>query len=502
MKIDAIDIIQTRNMAVPRKGKKRLPLPEQGVSTLIQVTAITDGGKRVTGLGEIRAMTFLTGETPANGYGFARRLGRALMGAELPEGLTGWDNAAATHALVTETTKSVKGIATENALDDRMHPAVRFGFDSALLEALANAAAVSVAGLLGGTPAPVRRNVFARSFAKPSRLLNALLTNNKPNGWLRGSYAKDGPALASVVGAISAATNGREDDMKGIWFDIKGRWRPEDLQMMLEGLAGTSAVRNSSLELMLEQPFPGHATAWYAKALELIGDVDGDLGGRITMMLEDGLTSAEALEPMAALMPHVDLKITPQKCGSFHALNAMLARADALGFKGRVYLGNAGMNTELNSLVLASLVQVLDRDILFSADHKREDDSKIRQVHPQLSPDEEDTRLLHLPEGSGWGTRLCKSGLEKRMRKSDFLRSASVSPDVDSLKTLLLMRAFDDSQLNIRQLDEDDEEEEVFETEASAEDTQEGDDGADEVEAPSDAADDSGDTDEAAENRA
>jgi len=466
MKIEAVDIVQLRNMPVPRKGKKKLPVPDQGVSTVVQLHLSGTNGQRGTGLGEIRAMGFLTGETANGAYAFARRLGEALIGTEIPAGLSGRDATRASHDLVAEAARRAFGIEAENELSDSLCPAVRFGFDCALLDAMARDAGQSVAALLGADGAePVRRNVLARSFAQPSKLLNSLLQGNRPHGWLRGSYARGGATLASVVGAVAAATAGHEGDMKGLCFDLAGRWRPQDVGLLLEGLNSTAAVRGSDFELVLEQPFPGRATAWYREAIALLADADPALARRIRFVLKDDLTSAAALTPMARLMPDVDLRITPQKCASLQGVLTLLDGARGMGFAGRVYLGNAGMNTELNSIMLVTLAQLLAQElgaeVLFSADHKREDGSNIRQAWPQVETDEETRTLLTPPEGPGWGARLCRSGLEKRLRKCDFLRTASVVVDPASLRSLMISRAFDDSTLNIRQVAFDPEEDEV-----------------------------------------
>ncbi|MEY8841141.1 hypothetical protein AB9K41_19105, partial [Cribrihabitans sp. XS_ASV171] len=328
---------------------------------------------------------------------------------------------------MTRAAKEILGIAEENELSDAMHPAVRFGFDCALLDCLARGSGLSVGALLEAGAEPVRRNVFSRSFSKPSLLLNKLLRGNMPAGWLRGSYGKDGATLASVVGAIAAATSGRGEDLEGVWFDLNSRWKPQDAMLMLEGLDGTPVLRASGIKILLEQPFHSYATEWYKQLFTQLQDIGAT--ERVHVMIEDDLTSAAALEPMASLMPHVDLKITPQKCGSLHGMTKMLERARELGFAGRVYLGNAGMNTELNSLMLVTVAQVLGGDLLFSADFKREDDSKIRQAWPQVEPDEIERNLLRMPEGEGWATQLCQSGLQKRLRKCDFMRASSVTPD-------------------------------------------------------------------------
>ena len=148
------------------------------------------------------------------------------------------------------------------------------------------------------------------------------------------------------------------------------------------------------------------------------------------------------------------------RCGSIADLNATVEIARAKGFAGRIYLGNAGMNTELNSIVLVSLAQVLTRDfdgnVLLSANQKLEGETAIRQVYPQVTVDNEDPCLLTPPEGPGWGAALCQSVLMKRMHKSDFLRDADATPDKELLKTQLIMSAFDDSRLHVRRLQDDD----------------------------------------------
>jgi hypothetical protein len=190
---------------------------------------------------------------------------------------------------------------------------------------------------------------------------------------------------------------------------------------------------------------------------------------------------------MARLMPHVDLRLTPQKCGSLHGVLTLLDRARELGFAGRLHLGNAGMNTELNSIMLVTLAQLLAQEpgaeVLFSAGPKREDASRIRQAWPQVESDEETGTRLSPPEGPGWGARLCRSGLEKRLRKCDFLRMTAVTVDPASLRSLMIIRAFDDSTLDIRQIDFDPEEEEdedqPYGSDPDGEDPEEGDEAGD-----------------------
>lgn len=111
MQITGADILHVRLAAYPRKGKKRLPLPSGDQSVMVQLHATTADGRSLTGLGEIRALQGLTGESPKAAYANARRLSIALTGAELDETLTGRAATAATAALVTGVERDRRGIS-------------------------------------------------------------------------------------------------------------------------------------------------------------------------------------------------------------------------------------------------------------------------------------------------------------------------------------------------------------------------------------------------------
>jgi len=467
MKIDAIDIFQLRNMPVPFSGKganrKKLSMPDHGFSTVLQIAVIADDKTRHVGLGEIRAIPYLTGETPDGAYGAAQLLADALLGQDLPQALDGMEAARATATLVEQAMHRSMGIAHSDPLPAASNPAVRMGFDAALLDVMAHVQGKTVTALLGGDAAPVRRNTFTRNFAKPSLLLNALMTGNRPHGWLRGSFPKNGTNLAAATGAICAATNGSENDLAGVWYDLKGRWQLADVEDMLDGMGSTNSMRGSGLSMLLEQPFASHATAWYADLVALLKERENPLGDNLRVMVEVDPHSPAGLD---AVLGDVDIKITAQKCGSVAELMDLLDTVRAKGFKGRVYLGNAGINTELNSILLVTLAQIIGGDVLLSANYKAEETAKIRQVHPQVIPDSEDPCLLTPPDAPGWGTQLCQSVLNKRLRKQHFARMSMVEPDQDSLKALTLMRAFDDSQLHIQRLDFEDDDDDGGESEA------------------------------------
>jgi len=445
MIISAIDVVQVRNMPVPRAGKKKLPMPDHGLSTLIQIHAVLDDDRRLTGIGEIRAMPFLTGEAPLRAYNFASRLGAKLIGAELGDKVDGWDAARATHDLVTQAIRTCVGIADDSPLPDTLFPAVRFAYDCALLDLCARARDQSVVELLAGEIRPVRRNVYSRNFDNPGLLVNSLLKGNRPVGWLRGGYSKGGTSLATIVRAVAAAAAGGRL-VEGIWLDINGRWAIDDLRALLDELSMFPMAGGKSIGIILEQPFMSYATGYYRQAIALLKNTTRRNLPSVRLMLDDGLVSAASLAAVAEFMPYVDLKITPQKCGSFHAIREMLEAARGHGFVGKVYLGNAGTTTEMNTLVLTALAQLLPEVGYFSAGLKTDGD--IRQIHPQVHAQDPLEQELISPDGPGWATRLCQSTLKKRLVRFEPLRGKAISPDTHSARILLIMNAFDDSQLH------------------------------------------------------
>ncbi|WP_282027056.1 hypothetical protein [Limimaricola cinnabarinus] len=447
MQIKTVDLIQIRNMPVPRDGKTKLPMPDHGYSTIVRICATRDGVRHV-GLGEIRALNSLTGETPDKAYEIAQQLGRALVGLRLEED----DNPArATHALMDGVLRSEFGIAPETLLPERFYPAVRLGFDAALLDALARSRDESVASLLGAgqTTGPVQRNVHSRKFSKPSKILNSMMHGDHPTGWLRGRVDRSVKKSVSVLKAIALASGGDSDILEGVCYVINGGWTPKHVDVLTTQMSESAPLRQSSLKVLLEQPFPAYATGWYQDLLNRIAALDDPFLGRVRVMIEDGVRTAAGIERSAALMPHVDIKIVPQTHGSLFAIREALDRARALGFDGRIYLGNAGMNTELNSLLLASLALTMTQPPLFSADRKSEEPRPIRQFHPQLTTDPADRHRLFLPKGAGWGSELCRSSLEKRLRNCIRFSCNGIETKTTRLKAQLIAEAFDDSTLEI-----------------------------------------------------
>lgn len=475
MKITGSDILMVRLAPYPHDAnRKRLPLPDEGQSVMVRLTATASDGRVLAGLGEIRALTGLTGESPKAALNSAKALAEALIGAELDESLDGRAATAATAALVTGVERDRRGIAQDRALPHGLSPAVRYGLDLALLDLLARAQDRSLLDLLGGTAEPVTRNIFPIALRNPGEVVNRLPREGRPQGWLRGRLNRRGTALTAILSAVAAGTMSGGDALRGVWVDLGGRWTDEDFETFLASVSDNAMLKMRGLETVLEQPFPDHASAWYRAAFEAVSGQDGP---KVHIMLKDAAVAPETLEPVADYLPHVDLKITPQRCGSVEGVFRLLEAARGHGFRGGVYLANAGRSTAFNSIVLATLARLVPESAFFSAIPVVS--GSIRQVMPQLAAVEgAEAPTFTLPDGAGWGAELCRSVLTRRLLRACFLREGAEEVDHDALLEALREAAHDDSDAP------GEEDLSVEEVDGSAQDDERDDEGDDDEDAP------------------
>lgn len=480
MKITGSDILMVRLAPYPRDAKrKRLPLPDEDQSVMVRLTATASDGRVLAGLGEIRALTGLTGESPKAALNSTKALAEALIGAELDESLDGRAATAATaalmHGIIERVARARHGIAQDRPVPSALHPvAAGFGLDLALLDLIARAQGRSMLDLLGGSPAPVARNVFFMPFRNPGDVVNRLLREGRPQGWLRGRLNRRGTALTAILSAVAAGTMSGGDALRGVWVDLGGRWTDEDFETFLASVSDNAMLKMRGLETVLEQPFPDHASAWYRAAFEAVSGQDGP---KVHIMLKDAAVAPETLEPVADYLPHVDLKITPQRCGSVEGVFRLLEAARGHGFRGGVYLANAGRSTAFNSIVLATLARLVPESAFFSAIPVVS--GSIRQVMPQLAAVEgAEAPTFTLPDGAGWGAELCRSVLTRRLLRACFLREGAEEVDHDALLEALREAAHDDSDAP------GEEDLSVEEVDGSAQDDERDDEGDDDEDAP------------------
>lgn len=430
-------------------------MPDRDVSIIVKIAARSDTGDTITGIGEIRASRSLTGESHDEAFSFASRLAGAMWGTDFDASARGRSAARATEAFVTQHVRGLCGISPGQRLPRSVHPAVRFGFDCAILDVMARHAGISVVSLLGGAPKDVHLNVAGCDFTQPIALLDALCHPSRQSLWLRSRFSGIGSATRDVFAAVEAASAEGRGVNAGLWFVVGGAWSAADFAAMLSEL---HRFAPHGIDVMLEQPFAPIADAHYRSAF---ADIEaGALPVRI--MVEDGLTNgAQSSETgIDEYLPSSDLRVTPQTFGSVNMVLERIAAAREAGLDGRVYLGNAGRNTSFNTVVLAMLAQLVPDVQYFSA--RPVVRSTFRQVHPQAEVSVVDepngtAEFLTSPPGQGWGVDLCRSILRNRLIRAEFFRDQQLtSYDHQMLIEELILESFDDATLGVGVLDEED----------------------------------------------
>lgn len=411
---------------------------------MVKITAQTDGGDTLSGLGEIRASKSRTGEGQNEAFEFASRLATAIRGADLDVGARGRSASRAAEAFVSRHVKELCGVSPDRRLPRSVHPAVRFGFDCAILDLISRENGDSVLGTLGGSPTGVRLlNVVNCDFAKSAALLEALYQPSTQPVWLRGRFSRIGAATKDVFAAVDAASSEMNGARAGIWFVVAGAWSAHDLAAMTRELRRFAP---SGVAVVLEQPFAHFADAYYESAFEVIRASSLP----IRIMVEDGLhAGAECGDSrIDDYLPSSDLRVTAQAFSGVEKILDRLDVAQAAGFEGSVYFGNTGRNTAFSTVVLATLAQLAPRVRYFSA--RPVVRRSFRQVQPQTEvtiADEPNgaVEVVTSPSGEGWGVSLCRSILSSRLVRAEFFRDWHVTrSDHNMLLEELILDSFDD----------------------------------------------------------
>lgn len=455
MRIIAVDLVSVRHGRLGRARQRTPTVPDRDVSIMVKISARNAGGDTISGLGEIRASRSQTGESQDEAFGFASRLAGAVFGTNLDASARGRAAAQAAEAFVAQHVKALCGVSPDRRLPRGVHPAVRFGFDCAILDLMARHEDLSVSSLLGCERKGVRLNVSSSDFAQPIALLDALCQPSRQPVWLRSRFSGIGSATRDVFATVATARADGHGVNTGLWFALGGAWSAADFAAMVSELRRFAP---DGIDVMLEQPFPAIADAHFGSAFATIEA--GALPVRV--MVEDGLANGATLGEAGidAYLPTCDLRVTPQTFGSVNAILDRIASAHEAGFDGRVYLGNFGRNTGFNTVVLTMLAQWLPGVSYFSA--RPVVGRTFRQVHPQAEVSVVDEpsgtfEVLTSPPGQGWGVDLCRSILKSRLIRAEFFREQQVTSfDHQMLVEELILDSLDDATLSVGVLDEED----------------------------------------------
>lgn len=373
--------------------------PEQH-SIFIRLTAEQDG-KQLIGMGEARPSR-ISEETLSSAGRYARKMARRLVGrsvnpdAEMPT--------RHAHDVVHDTVSEIFGLGENRISQQRPSPSVCFAAECALLDLMAKQRGVTIAELSGAEQPGVRRNVFNDALKNPEALLQQANKGKPVSGWLRRGKRLDSQQASTLVNSLLFALGDKASELQGIILNAGQRWTPQDWGRFCDEVALTGLAGKQNVKVVVEDPFPPESDAFYEQAF---AKADGT---PVRVMLAKPVWGVESVRTLSPYMPHVDLKVTPQKAGGYQEVLDAEREAEAHGFQGSVFLGGVNGTTNLNTLAMASLASSMRHCRYFSTSFKKE--GKTRLVHPRASLEND---ILQLPEGPGFGTNLCRSGLRKRL---------------------------------------------------------------------------------------
>jgi L-alanine-DL-glutamate epimerase-like enolase superfamily enzyme len=408
MQVLQVDVIKLRNNP---KAKKKADSNESGAETassdysiFIRITASIDE-QDLIGLGEARPSAAST-ETVSQAFKNAARIAKHIAGREFELGIEQEGGPEMqVHATVQRIMSSIFGVSGDIASNPRPSPSVCYAVECALLDIIAKHQGITVQKLVTGHEGnSIPRNVFNEDLSDTGNLMKGISTGKVLKGWYRQGRRIKPVKASSLVNSILFALGGKQHEVEGLMLNGGQSWEINGWKNFCDELATLGLAEMQGVQVAVEDPFPELAESFYQQAFEYARDKN------IRIMLAKPVWGPESIRKLASYIPHVDLKITPQKAGGFHAVLETERTALDLGFKGSVFLGNAPTTTNFNSITLVALANALKRCRYFSATFKKE--GKVHLVHPR--PDRVRNQII-VPAGDGWGTNICRSALRKRL---------------------------------------------------------------------------------------
>lgn len=433
MKLTQASVVVLKNQPMNVKDRENKSDKVRGKSEehsiFIRLTA-EENGKELIGLGEARP-TNISGETLPVAARYARKIARRLVSENIQQ-----DTDVPfrhVHDVVSHVVSETFGIGEKGITELRPCPSVCFAVECALLDLIAKKRGVSIADLSArSNEQSVERNVFSEPLRDTEKIRQNITEDKPVKGWLRLGKRINGQKAAALVNSVLFALGETSPDMKGIILNAGQRWSIEEWRGFCETVNLTGLAAKKNVSIIIEDPFPEEASAFYQQAFDEMEETS------IRIMLAKPIWGLESVRTLASYMPHVDLKITPQKAGSYQDVLGTEHEAEKHGFKGGIFLAGVNNTTNLNTLAMVSLAKAMNHCRYFSTSFKNE--KKVRLVYPRASLEND---VLTLPEGSGFATNLCRSGVHRRLLA---LNSYDAEGSINSRKArrALLASVYDD----------------------------------------------------------
>lgn len=407
MKICNTEVVLLKNKPLSRSEREAsaqdTPAREPSdYSIFIRITGEHDGASLI-GLGEARP-TSASGESLNSALRYARKMARRLIGKQLD--LTSQTPTEQVNDVVQNVISDIFGISGNGASQQRPSPSVCFATECALLDLIAKKQGVSVAQLTcSDEPVTVERNVYNEPLKNPERLLRSIAKGKQVSGWLRRGKRITGKDASALVNSLLFALSGHTHDLNGIILNAGQRWSTDEWSDFCDEVALTGLAAKQNINVIVEDPFHEDADAFYQQAFAKME------GTPVSIMLSKPVWGRESINRLAAYLPHVELKITPQKAGGYHEVLEAEKEAEQHGFSKGIFLAGINGTTNHNTIAMVSLASAMRFNRYFSTSFKKE--GKTRLVYPCVTLE---NNKLQIPEGPGFATNLCRSGARKRLQ--------------------------------------------------------------------------------------
>ncbi|MBE0398957.1 hypothetical protein EI168_02390 [Halomonas sp. FME1] len=444
MKISNTEVVLLKNKPLSRSEREKSTQEAQETqeaqarkpddySIFIRITGEYDGAPLI-GLGEARP-TRASGESLNSTLRYARKMARRLIGKQLD--FTSQAPIEHVNDIVQNVIGDIFGISGNGASQQRPSPTVCFATECALLDLIAKKRGISVAQLTSSDkPVAVERNVYNDPLKNPERLIRSIAKGKQVSGWIRRGKRITGKDASALVNSLLFALSNNTHDLNGIILNAGQRWSTDEWNNFCAEVALTGLAAKQNVKIIVEDPFQEAADAFYQQAFAKME------GTPVSIMLSKPVWGRESISRLALYLPHVELKITPQKAGGYHEVLEAEKEAEQHGFKGGIFLAGVNGTTNLNTIAMVSLASAMRFNRYFSTSFKKE--GKTRLVYPCVTLE---NSKLQIPEGPGFATNLCRSGVRKRSIEL-FAYSDKGRTSKREVRKALLESTYDDRFIN------------------------------------------------------
>lgn len=382
----------------------------------IIVTAKTDDGRTIEGVGDALPRTNVTNETIDDAWAGAQAMAQALKGKALNA-----DNVQDDRAALAELMKALRTVAAEQKLTipnppaaDKQLRATLCGFEMALLDLVAQKHKLSMHAVLADRPA--RQRVAVSALTANADTTAKALAESVAEFSYQAMRMKVGLDEKGDLARLSAVAREMKRCSKtfDLWVDVNQAWKSAETSIaMLEKIRGALQAEGFTGKFICEQPTLETDLSALAAVTRHVRGWVGQTPIQFVIMADEAVWTIEDVRKMVELDAADSVNIKIQKCGGLLEAMAMTEYLGKHAPQVSVYIGGV-VATDVTAWANLHLCFALPRlDYATACVPRRNYPINAASVPLRYSSG----KSFKLPKGAGLGTGLSLLDLQPYIRR-------------------------------------------------------------------------------------